>query len=268
MAIWIPGVDRDENIYGLGGGSFAGGPAKIVLHTTEGGWDSALSVFRSRMTAPHMMAAPPSHPDGPRRVQFVSLDRSAYALRNDAGGVETNRDHALQVEIVWWAARARELTAEDLDWLGTQVVAPLVEHAGEPIRLEAPTFYGPDPGWTLATETARQRMGPTAWDTFNGVCGHQHVPENEHWDPGAIDIARILAAAGGTDHQPTIQEDDMILQLEGEPALFIGGLPHLIPGPLVDNYAKGRQTGVIELPANKVGREHYARLAKLVKENN
>ena len=59
--------------------------------------------FKNGLKAPHVMAAPPSHPDGPRIVQFISLDWSAYALFNAEGGVETNRLGALQVEVVGFA---------------------------------------------------------------------------------------------------------------------------------------------------------------------
>lgn len=265
MSIWLPGVPRDESIRGAGGGSFAGGPDKIVLHTTEGGWDSSMSVFRSRLTAPHVMAAPPSHPDGPRIVQFIPLDRSGYALRNDAGGAETNRDQVLQVEIVWYAARARELTGRDLDWLGREVVGPLIEHADGDIRLTAPTFYGPDAGWTLASSSARQRMSTTEWDNFNGVCGHQHVPENDHWDPGAIDIDRILAAASGVDWDAIanyLQEDTMVIYtIHGRPAIAAGaGTPGVVEGTVPAHRSAGVK--VVELPNTAAGRAVYDRVRR------
>src|SRR5690606_3658218 len=40
---------------------------------------------------------------------------------------------------------------------------------------------------------ARQRMSGDQWETYRGWCGHQHVPENDHGDPGAVDIANLLA---------------------------------------------------------------------------
>jgi peptidoglycan hydrolase-like protein with peptidoglycan-binding domain len=45
----------------------------------------------------------------------------------------------------------------------------------------------------------RLRMSPAEWRSYSGWCGHQHVPEQfaGHWDPGAIDIKRLLA--GGAD---------------------------------------------------------------------
>jgi hypothetical protein len=50
-------------------------------------------------------------------------------------------------------------------------------------------------------------MNFDAWNAFTGHCGHQHVPENDHGDPGAFPITAILdAAKGGT--IPS-QEDDM-----------------------------------------------------------
>jgi hypothetical protein len=45
-------------------------------------------------------------------------------------------------------------------------------------------------------------MSGAAWVAFRGHAGHQHVPENDHGDPGSLPMAAILAAA-------TTQEDDM-----------------------------------------------------------
>jgi hypothetical protein len=40
-------------------------------------------------------------------------------------------------------------------------------------------------------------MSKSIWEQFNGVCGHQHVPENKHWDPGAIAWARLIGTEMG-----------------------------------------------------------------------
>lgn len=191
MADWVAGIPRDTSIYAAGGGSYNGGPYKIVLHSTEGGWDGSMSVFRSRMTAPHFMADPATK----RIVQMVPLNRSAYALQNQSGGVETNRDGAIQVEIVGYAGRMHELSDDQLEWLGVKVVRMIVDNAPGPIRYTAPRFYGEDAGFTLASSSARQRMSYAEWDAFNGVCGHQHVPENSHWDPGKLNIDKVLRYA-------------------------------------------------------------------------
>jgi hypothetical protein len=38
-------------------------------------------------------------------------------------------------------------------------------------------------------------MSGRAWNAFKGVCGHGHVPENLHGDPGAIDFATLIEYA-------------------------------------------------------------------------
>lgn len=35
-------------------------------------------------------------------------------------------------------------------------------------------------------------MTTKQWERFNGICGHQHVPGNSHWDPGALDIKAFV----------------------------------------------------------------------------
>jgi hypothetical protein len=152
-----------------------------------------MSVFKSRLTAPHIMADPTAR----RIVQFIPLDRSAYALKHV--NVETNRrGHVAQVEIVGFAAEADNWPTAELDWLGEHVVGPLAEHTPGTIDLDHhPQFFGDDAGFTLASASARQRMSASAWANFDGIAGHQHVPTNEHWDPGGVNIARIVSAATG-----------------------------------------------------------------------
>jgi hypothetical protein len=36
------------------------------------------------------------------------------------------------------------------------------------------------------------RMTEDEWTDFDGWCGDQHVPKNEHWEPGKLDIERLL----------------------------------------------------------------------------
>ena len=43
-----------------------------------------------------------------------------------------------------------------------------------PTFLPYPESYGP----------TQVRMSPAQFARFEGICGHQHVPENTHGDPG------------------------------------------------------------------------------------
>lgn len=35
-------------------------------------------------------------------------------------------------------------------------------------------------------------MSNATYDKYNGILGHKHVPENDHWDPGAFDWRKLL----------------------------------------------------------------------------
>lgn len=62
--------------------------------------------------------------------------------------------------------------------------------------------YPPENGIRLGSEP--WRMGFAAWRNATGLFGHQHVPENVHGDPGALDIGKVLAyAKGGATPTPT-----------------------------------------------------------------
>jgi hypothetical protein len=36
------------------------------------------------------------------------------------------------------------------------------------------------------------RLSEAQWLSYNGWCGHAHVPNQEHWDPGKPDMAALL----------------------------------------------------------------------------
>src|SRR6187401_3138301 len=63
-------------------------PRAGVMHTTEGSFDSALSVFRVHY-APHFMVGTDAK-GRCRIVQMIALGNMAAALLNAAGGVDTN----------------------------------------------------------------------------------------------------------------------------------------------------------------------------------
>ena len=189
---WLPGFTR---VVGEGSGTWAADnedAPKIVLHTTEGSnVQAAINAYRANRSWPHLTVNPVDR----TRLQHVPLDIPARALRNTATPGQTNREgRVFQVEIVGFAGKSHTWTGDTLDWLGAEVIGPLAAATGTPLTTSV-TFYGEGAGWVLASASARQRLSAAAWDTYTGILGHQHVPENTHWDPGAIDIDRILAAA-------------------------------------------------------------------------
>lgn len=153
-------------------GPHLGGPFKIVHHTTEGSSaQGALNAFRQNKSDPHFTV------DATTIYQHVDTSEGARALRNDPGGVQTNRDSAVQIELVGFAHLAKDrraLTnvARLCRWIEATHGVPRDWPAGPP----RPARNGRDPGG--------HNRNATIWDTRSGHYGHCHVPENTHWDPG------------------------------------------------------------------------------------
>lgn len=183
---------------------------RLTVHTTEGsGWPG----YDGGSMAPTWTALP-VQTDGTWQLlwrQHFPANMSARALVNALGGVETNTLRDAQVELVgtcvpggpgvYWPAAPDSLLAGVaglVAWLHTEWQVPLLT---APLWLPYPSSYG----------ASRARLSGPAWSAFSGVCGHQHVPENAHGDPGNLNIGRILQlASGGTDMPLTDAEIDAI----------------------------------------------------------
>ncbi|MFW3474473.1 hypothetical protein [Streptomyces microflavus] len=154
-----------------------------------------------------------------RWYQHYDVDESARALANKLGGVETNTANVFQIELVGtcddkyaktWSGKtagvdyiywpdAPEWALAEVAWL----VRWLHDNHGVPLTCVKDWLsYGKDSrrsGITPASYGASPaRMSMAAWQTFTGWCGHQHVPENDHGDPGSMDFARVIALAKGS----------------------------------------------------------------------
>lgn len=191
MAI-MPGASRVQK---FSGNRHKRPVSKIVLHTTEG---SSWPGYGGGGSAPHFTV----HRDGTIR-QHIDTAYSAKALVNRSGGVETNNGGVIQIEFIGscdraWARKhglffTEGATDKDLAGLA-RVLAWISKTHGVPLTATGLRW----PTSNAAYATAPQRMSYSAWNAYRGVCGHTHVPENDHWDPGAFPIARLLKLAGGS----------------------------------------------------------------------
>jgi hypothetical protein len=184
----LPGYEHDIE-QGAGLNVTAGNP-HVVIHTTEsprGSYNSIRNLWRGSNNwgkgLPHFLA------DGSRYVQLLPLNVGAYTLENRGGGADTNRSGpVIQVEICGYANDDfNDVEIEAMaKWL-----ADLVK-AGIPLDLsQHPHFYGANEGIVLARYDAPQRFSAADFQSFNGYMGHQHCPENAHWDPGRLDADRV-----------------------------------------------------------------------------
>ena len=167
----------------------------VVLHSTEGSsLEGAVDTLIARNARSHEVW----DVKGREMVNLVSLDKPARSLLNLRGGVETNnrKPHPVQIELVGYASRysagdrepvVPEFDDGDLRWLGTELRA-FCARVGAPFKF--PCRFKPYPS---SYGRNGVRLSFADWLTVEGVIGHQHVPENSHGDPGALDVVRMAA---------------------------------------------------------------------------
>jgi hypothetical protein len=169
---------------------------KVTHHLTIGtSIDGAISAYRDHNGWPHFTC---DWVDGRLKiVQHVRLDKAARALKNP--GSETNRAGTIQIEHVGyphasgrdgpppgfgskgvpnWPDARWDAIAEFCRWIEANTGCPRASMVG--------VTWGEDHPPRMAGDTYRMARGHH---------GHQHVPGNDHWDPGGLfDIDRIVAA--------------------------------------------------------------------------
>lgn len=172
----------------------------VTWHSTEG---TSLPGYDGGSKAPNFTAVADFKAQRIKWYQHFGVDTSSRALANKPGGVQTNTLNVVQVEVVGtcdpathtkWAKAGREhLYMPELpDWVVRDLAAFarwLSDNHGIPMT--AGVEFKAYPG------NGSVRMSFDQWNKYKGHCGHQHVPENDHGDPGAFPMQRILELARG-----------------------------------------------------------------------
>lgn len=184
------------------------GEPKGLLHTTEGKtYASAKSAYTINNSWPHMTA---TYERGFFQLyQHNPITLAARSLRNLPGGVETNRDRIFQIELVGTA----DINKKDT-W-GTQYVenfpVAYLDGIAKTMRWAEAQLLIP-PVCTLTFKSYPSSFGNNGvrltgpqFDSYSGWLGHQHAPENDHGDPGLINIKYLLTLPT----TPPSEEEDM-----------------------------------------------------------
>lgn len=185
---------------------------KLLLHTTESsGWPS-YPTFSPTLTFN------PWEPQGKRWRQHCFINQAATTLKN-AGDFRTNRANVCQIEIVAWVDPAHSASsafytkisddayldlARFYAWLNREWATPV--KSGVTWK-EYPASYGIRNG---------VRLSVAQFGTYEGLCGHQHAPEQSHGDPSLINVGLIINQAnaileGGSVSYPTPTTNDVYL---------------------------------------------------------
>jgi len=184
--IYIPGVR--QSWAGTYGWSLNGGPRKFILHSTE--TDSApgcvdqLCHYLDGWANPHVVW-------DPWTGDMAMCGRADWA---EGALVAGNKDGSvvLQVEAVGRAGVEGSRPFMDSPMLGWDKILAWADSWGIPrvfpagLPLPYPQAYGPG-----------SPRDPNIWANQSGYYGHSQVPQNDHGDPGLVDLAKIFP--GSTD---------------------------------------------------------------------
>jgi hypothetical protein len=186
--IWIPSLPRVN--LGLAGGPYDDWSApKVLWHTTEGG--SVLGARKAFAPYPPHLCYDPNTRQG---EQYIPLNRHSYSLRKS----ESDDEYCIQVELVGYASQTHLWSDTLLRAIAQDIVRPLRELAGVPDVVVWKGFHGERDGIVLASTKSPIRLTDAELRAFSGHLGHQHAPGSgtdgdEHWDPGALPMGKILA---------------------------------------------------------------------------
>lgn len=165
---WMKGVPRTQTGHGFA--YRADGGNKMVWHTTEGS-----SIPNYQLGWPHFTLDLKRK----RLEQHIPIGLAAQTLKNASGGADTNATkYTIQCEIVGFARESGSWT--DAEYAQIAALARWVEVYANVPRKCSVTFRS----------DANHKI--QNWHAYEGHCGHQHVPENDHWDPGEMKIGKVI----------------------------------------------------------------------------
>lgn len=172
-----------------------------TLHTTEGfSWPP----YDGGSKAPNYTGKPNF---ATQRIDWRAHfedEESSRALVNLAGGVETNTANTVQVELIGtcdpknaktWAGKVAGKDyiywPEAPQW----ALMSLAEFIADMSKRHGIKITSGNLRWVAYPQSANpatwDRMSFAEWRAFYGWCGHQHVPENTHGDPGNFPWAQV-----------------------------------------------------------------------------
>jgi hypothetical protein len=170
----------------------------VVLHTTE--------AAPCRPTAAGAAREPTAVPTSGAAAALVPALRHRRGRLRNPPAASTNTLNVCQIELVGTdppdtgLGQRPSLWPQAPDWALAGSPRSGIDACRARRAAVGPGRWPPYPSSYGSTST---RMTGSQWTGFEGVCGHLHVPENLHGDPGSIDFPKLIALAKGG----TIEED-------------------------------------------------------------
>lgn len=179
MELWLPGAKRVDAWQD--GGSMTGGPPRVIWHSTENDPNKtsayAIAQYLNRVGYQvHVVWNPVSG----EIIQMIPADRAGRGVRH-TDAMQTNRmgDVCVQIEVV--AHAAHPFTSYGM--LGLDQIMKWIR------QLKVPDVW---PGGPPPTYPDVKHVTDATWSGKAGHYSHSQVPQNDHNDPGAIDIRKLF----------------------------------------------------------------------------
>lgn len=179
---WIEGATVVNGV--ADGGSMVGGGARITWHTTENDPHTTTArnianYLNQTRNVVHIVW----NPETGEIVVMLPKDVAGRGLKNASGGVETNREGTVNIQVEVVGRASQPFTSGPMVGLDRLLrvfddLVPRTWPSGAP--LASSSAYGSNPS-----------RSTTHWKQA-GHFGHSQVPENDHSDPGAIDISKLF----------------------------------------------------------------------------
>src|SRR5882672_10843217 len=196
--LWLPTAVRDQHSSGLTWTETT--DPKGCLHTTEtSGWPS----YQGWTVEPHATIMPlPNR--GIEIRQHIDFGHGSFSLRHTQSQ-PTNTDFVFQFELIgtsdpngssamyFWPEADDTVLKALLD----QAIRPLSDAYGIPLK--APKFLA----YPASFGATSVRMSNSTFDTYTGWLGHEHVPQNDHGDPGLFPWSKMI----GLNQMPLTQAE-------------------------------------------------------------
>ena len=167
--VWDPVPDR-------GGITFSSlSNPKLVIHTTE------TQGLPNYPYPPHVTI----DPNEPETIwHHVTGDKGAYALKSAPTSPNYECGAVYQVEHI---AYAKDTPNQGDTFYESLARECLWFHRNKGVPLEFVPVW--EDGSAYGSWSGR--MSASEFSAYSGICGHQHVNDNDHWDPGRLDIPRL-----------------------------------------------------------------------------
>lgn len=129
-------------------------------------------------------------------TQYFAADQFSKSLVNAAGGVETNRQGEMNIQV--------ESLFFPYCRVNGKVYATLADTpcVGLPALMQWFRGLGVPDTWPMGAPTWAPNRSAHVWSTMGGHYGHSQVPENDHTDPGIMPPLFSIPGSPGPVHDP------------------------------------------------------------------